>query len=73
MSKSILLVHFPVAIANIQTLIIYHDSKFIQFMVLEAECLKPGQLQLWGDGSVCYVMTWQKNRANGYSKKGQNG
>lgn len=38
MSKNILLVHFPVAIANIQNLIIYHDSEFIQFMILEAEC-----------------------------------
>lgn len=73
MSKNILLVHFPVAIANIQNLIIYHDSEFIQFMILEAECLKIGQLQLWGEEGVCYIVTWQKSRASGYSKKGQNG
>lgn len=34
-----------------QNLIIYHDSEFMQFMVLEAECLKIGQLQLWGEGT----------------------
>lgn len=70
MSKNILLVHFPVAIANIQNLIIYHDSEFIQFMILEAECLKIGQLQLWGEEGVCYIVTRQKSRASGYSKKG---
>lgn len=68
MSKNILLVHFPAARANIQNLIIYHDSEFMQFMVLEAECLKIGQLQLWGEGTS--VTSWQKSRARGYSKKG---